>query len=181
MSKIRDVAIEYVNDKNYAEILTWSYEAYKTVAQLKNKDASQSVYFSPGNACRDAIVNLLASARNRVLICVFTISDNAISDEIYNCLRRGVTVKLISDNDKAFDQGSDLFHLQSKGVEVRFDRGSAHMHNKFAIVDDVLLTGSYNWTRSAADRNYENIVVSNSGALLKEFQSEFDRLWDKFK
>ncbi|MCH2215460.1 MAG: phospholipase D-like domain-containing protein [Flavobacteriales bacterium] len=181
MSRIRDLAIEYVNDENYPAVLTWSYEAYKTVAQLKTKAPSHSVYFSPGDECKNAIVHLLSSAQNRVLICVFTISDNDISDEILHCLRRGLAVKLISDNYKAFDKGSDLFELQNKGVEVRFDKGSAHMHHKFAIIDDALLTGSYNWTRSAAERNYENIVVSNTAGLLKEFQSEFDRLWDKFK
>jgi len=56
----------------------------------------------------------------------------------------------------------------------------AHMHHKFAIMDETLLTGSYNWTRSAAQRNYENILVTEERGLLREFTKEFDQLWSKF-
>ena len=52
------------------------------------------------------------------------------------------------------------------------------MHHKFAIADtDLLLTGSYNWTRSASTENNENVVVSNNARLVSSFQKEFDRLW----
>ena len=53
------------------------------------------------------------------------------------------------------------------------------MHHKFALFDDkVLLTGSYNWTRSAAERNYENLILSEDPALLRAFRLEFDRIWE---
>ncbi len=36
---------------------------------------------------------------------------------------------------------------------------SGHMHHKFALFDGGrLLTGSYNWTRGAAETNYENVI-----------------------
>ncbi len=53
------------------------------------------------------------------------------------------------------------------------------MHHKFAISDnDLLLNGSYNWTRSACTENNENILVSNNAKLVQSFQNEFNRLWD---
>jgi phosphatidylserine/phosphatidylglycerophosphate/cardiolipin synthase-like enzyme len=52
------------------------------------------------------------------------------------------------------------------------------MHHKFAVADgDLLLTGSYNWTRSASTENNENIIVSNNTPLVKQFQQEFDKMW----
>ena len=34
------------------------------------------------------------------------------------------------------------------------------MHNKFAVIDDeIVLTGSFNWTSAAANNNQENLVV----------------------
>ena len=43
-----------------------------------------------------------------------------------------------------------------------------------------LLTGSYNWTRSAADKNQENIVRTTNPELARAFSKTFERLWDQF-
>ena len=52
------------------------------------------------------------------------------------------------------------------------------MHHKYALFDDaLLLTGSYNWTRAAANVNDDNFVVTDSPKLLLAFRSHFDRLW----
>jgi phosphatidylserine/phosphatidylglycerophosphate/cardiolipin synthase-like enzyme len=55
------------------------------------------------------------------------------------------------------------------------------MHHKFAVIDGkTLLTGSYNWTRSAADFNEENVVVTDDPRLVSSFAAEFEKLWKKF-
>ena len=47
------------------------------------------------------------------------------------------------------------------------------MHHKFAIFDQsILLTGSYNWTRSASEKNEENFIITSDPALLFRFESE---------
>lgn len=52
------------------------------------------------------------------------------------------------------------------------------MHHKFAVFDRVrLLTGSYNWTRSAATENHENVLVSDDPRLVLPFCRAFDDLW----
>lgn len=163
------------------QMVQWMYDAFKTIANQKDEATSQSVYFSPGEECRSAIINGLKSATRKIRICVFTISDNEITNIILDRKKYGIDISIISDNDKAYDKGSDLFRLREEGVEVRFDRGPAHMHHKFALLDDVLLTGSYNWTRSAAERNYENVLLSHDKSLYHEFSAEFDRLWDRYK
>ena len=46
------------------------------------------------------------------------------------------------------------------------------------VVDDrALITGSYNWTQSAARYNHENILLTKEGGVVKSFLSEFDQLW----
>ena len=52
------------------------------------------------------------------------------------------------------------------------------MHHKFAVADsNQVLTGSYNWTRSAARENEENIVVTNAPELVSAFTRQFEQLW----
>ena len=114
-------------------------------------------------------------------ICVFTITDNRIADAIEKAHRRRVQIRVISDDDKAMDAGSDIDRLGRSGVPVRVDRSEHHMHHKFAIFDKTrLLTGSYNWTRSASLYNDENFLITGDAELLKAFTRMFDKLWRNF-
>lgn len=139
-------------------------------------------HFSPGESCRRAIVSSFREARERARVCVFTITDNEIVDAIVAAHGRGVLVEVITDDDKALDRGSDIHELERRGVAVRTDRTEAHMHHKFAVFDGkALLTGSYNWTRSAATSNQENIIVSEDRSLVRHFERTFEQLWHAFR
>lgn len=134
--------------------------------------------FSPGTGCLQLIQRHLRGARQRLDLCVFTISDDRISQEILAAHRRGVAVRLLTDNDKEFDAGSDIAALRGAGIPTVVDRTPAHMHHKFALIDGAwLLNGSYNWTRSACEFNEENLVASNDPALVERFAAQFDAMW----
>ncbi len=140
------------------------------------------VYFSPGTDCLNAIIRTLNSAKKSIKICVFTISDNRIGSTIRDKHYDGIDVKLISDNDKQYDRGSDIQYLSGKGVDIRIDRTDAHMHHKFAIIDEkITITGSYNWTRSAEKYNQENILITDNQQITDKYLAEFNRLWNRMK
>lgn len=135
-------------------------------------------YFSPGPNCRIAIEQAMETALSELLICVFTISDDRLSDAIMAAHRSGLTVRVISDNDKMHDRGSDVEHLSQAGVDVRIDCSPEHMHHKFMVIDGhTVMTGSYNWTRSAETRNEENIIAVDDPLLAHRFSEEFERIW----
>ena len=138
-----------------------------------------AAYFSPGPDCRIAIEQAMETALDELLICVFTISDDRLSDAIQRAHRNGLTVRVISDNDKMEDKGNDVERLSLSGVDVRIDRSPEHMHHKFMVVaGHTVLTGSYNWTRSAETRNEENLVVLDDPVLAGRFAEEFERIWN---
>ncbi len=151
-------------------------------SQKAGETVSTEAHFSPGNRCRGRIRSLLRQSRSSADICVFTITDNEISDIIAETHNRGVRVRIITDDDKSGDTGSDVERLAEIGVEVRIDRSPYHMHHKFALFDEsILLCGSYNWTRSAAEKNEENIVVLNDSHLVQTFQTAFGELWEEYR
>lgn len=163
-------------------LMKWLERIVKLVDNSDTRrDIKSQAFFSPGDACRDNIVNLLQEARQRVDICVFTISDDRISTAILGAHKNNVAVRILTDNDKANDRGSDVYFLREKGVPVLMDTSPSHMHHKFALVDDYLINGSFNWTRSASERNQENIVVSDNLGLCREFERVFNRLWSRFR
>jgi phosphatidylserine/phosphatidylglycerophosphate/cardiolipin synthase-like enzyme len=88
---------------------------------------------------------------------------------------------VITDDDKTNDKGSDIYKMHQAGVPIRTDETPNHMHHKFAIVDDsILITGSYNWTRSAERYNHENVLITYDQGSIKAYDQEFDKLWEEF-
>jgi cardiolipin hydrolase len=137
------------------------------------------VYFSPNDDCVAAIRRFLGQAARQLDICVFTIADDRLTDAVLAAHRRGVRVRLLTDNDKLHDRGSDVRQLHAAGLPIRVDRTDNHMHHKFAVADNrTVLTGSYNWTRSAAELNLENLLISDDQTLVKRYTTEFNKLWD---
>lgn len=56
------------------------------------------------------------------------------------------------------------------------------MHHKFAVFDEtIVLSGSYNWTRSAAEDNDENIIVTNEQKIVRAFRIQFEKLWPQMQ
>ena len=144
----------------------------------KSAQASNHAYFSPGETCLNAIIAGINGAQRSLYICVFTISDDRITRAILQAYRKGIQIKIITDNEKLYDKGSDIRQLAQAGIPVRLDNTPNHMHHKFAILDNrTVLTGSYNWTRSAALYNHENLIISDDKNMVKDFSREFDHLW----
>lgn len=137
-----------------------------------------AAYFSPGFECQQAIISAINNAQHAIKICVFTISDDQITAAILQAFERKIPIKLLTDNEKLLDAGSDIRQLAQQGLDIRTDNTRYHMHHKFALIDnEILITGSYNWTRSAAMYNHENIIVSSNKTLVADFLKQFDMLW----
>lgn len=177
-----ELARAQIRHPDSRELLEWLEDVVR-VTESKEVQGSvhAEVLFSPEDDGAGRLVALLDGARRRVDCCVFTITDDRISSAIRRAHERGVAVRVITDNDKADDRGSDARDLARAGVDVRVDRTAHHMHHKFALFDrQSLVTGSYNWTRSASQVNQENLVVLSHQSLISRFEKYFDALWGSF-
>lgn len=180
-SKIYELANEKATPTNYKFILEWIKNVNSALISRPSMSTS-GAYFSPGEACRNVIINQINTAISFLQICVFTISDDAITKAILASHRRGTEIKILTDNDKSMDVGSDIEQLAKQGIAVKMDRTANHMHHKFMVVDGkAVITGSYNWTRSAAMYNHENILLTNDGGVVKSFLKQFDQLWKEME
>lgn len=170
------------NPEDAMPALKWLEQVIKTLeVRCSPIRGHSSAHFSPGESCRQRIRDLCRQARESVDVCVYTISDNQLSDELIAVHRRGIAVRIISDSEKRFDAGSDILHLVEQGVPLRIDNSPFHMHHKFALFDGrLLLNGSFNWTRSASTSNEENLLVTDDPHLVAEYRREFDKLWARY-
>jgi phosphatidylserine/phosphatidylglycerophosphate/cardiolipin synthase-like enzyme len=164
------------------ELLGWLEELIKLLAHLRPESAASTsrACFSPGDGCLMTILGELGKARKTADICVFTITDDRITSAILAAHARKVRIRIITDNDKQYDQGSDIERLRGAGIALRVDETEHHMHHKFALLDGTrLLNGSYNWTRSAATFNEENLIVTSDAALVATFTRQFEAMWQQ--
>lgn len=162
------------------DLLQWLEATIKVLLPSAGARRAEA-YFSPGEDCLRAIVSNIRQATRSLDICVFTITDDRISEALLDAHARSVAIRIISDDDKSTDRGSDITTLERRGLAVRIDRSEAHMHHKFAVFDATLLaTGSYNWTRSAARANQENLLLTDDPRVVRRYAETFARLWAQF-
>ncbi|HYP91311.1 MAG TPA: phospholipase D-like domain-containing protein [Polyangiaceae bacterium] len=177
------LAKERVNpsDARALEALAWVEDVVRLLAHVAEPavNVASRACFSPGEACLSTILGELGRARKTADICVFTITDDRIAQAIIAAHQRRVVVRIITDNDKQYDGGSDVDRLRRAGIALKVDESEHHMHHKFAVLDGAtLLNGSYNWTRSASAFNEENLVVSGESKLVASFAHHFAEMWE---
>lgn len=167
---------------NVIIVMSWLEKLIKILDVPEDKPLIANAYFSPGDDCRERLIKLCRRANQSLDICVFTISDDHLTREIIRAYDRGVNVRIITDDAKSEDKGSDIYDMMGVGIQVRCDHDSAHMHHKFVIRDnELLVTGSFNWTRSATEKNQENLIVTNESKLVQQFSKRFDQLWEEYE
>ncbi len=179
-----EVARTLAANAPFATILTWLEEIQKALTERAPREsetdaahANEAVFSPHQDVCR-RLVAAFDRLTRKADLAVFTITDDRVTRAILAAHKRGVAIRVVSDNDKANDIGSDVERLAHAGIAVRIDRTPVHMHHKFVILDDrTLLNGSYNWTRSASLENHENVVIQTDTNLISAFAAEFEHCW----
>ena len=140
--------------------------------------AKIEVYFSLSDNPQKEIIQNINRAQASINIAMYIFTDREIALPLVKAQERGVKVRLYLDKDQVEYQYSQSRFLVQKGIKTRVSSNKYIMHNKFAIIDNrLLLTGSYNWTFSANNRNDENLMVIDDPEIIEIFQNQFVNLW----
>ena len=134
--------------------------------------------------CFENIENELSAtisiAEKRIFVAVAWFTNSRLLDGLALVLEKNVEVKILILDDilNRNEFGLDFGILTKLGADVRFAKTSlGTMHNKFCIIDDLVITGSYNWTYHA-NKNNENILMTDEESIIKAYREEFERLFD---
>ena len=140
--------------------------------------AKTEVYFSLSDNPQKAIIKNINQAQAFINIAMYIFTDKEIALPLINAQKRGVKVRVYLDKSQIESSYSVSRLLVQKGIKVRISTNNYIMHHKFAIIDNhLLLTGSYNWTFSANNRNDENLMVIDDPEIIEIFQNQFVNLW----
>ena len=137
------------------------------------------VYFSPGKGADEIVIGFIDRCVETIVAAVYSFTHDGIRDALLRAHRRGVKIRLLMDNLQAKSKYAEDESLLQAGIEVRVDKSSAAMHHKFMVGDGLaVLTGSFNWTQNATERNAENFVIVRMAYIIRPFEQEFERLWE---
>jgi phosphatidylserine/phosphatidylglycerophosphate/cardiolipin synthase-like enzyme len=141
---------------------------------------SGRVYFSPAGGATEAVVGQINSAQTEILVQTYYFTSAPIGGALIEAHKRGVRVEVVLDPSQAKPDGQycPAKFFFDAGIPVYIDSAHQIAHNKIMIVDRLtVVTGSFNFTRSAEERNAENLLVIPS----KELASEYLGNWLKHK
>lgn len=135
---------------------------------------SWSVYFSPKASCTEAIIKELNKAKISVLVQAYSFTSVPISNALLNAHKRGVKVEVILDKSRNREKYSSADFLAQAGIPIKIDAAHTIAHNKVIIIDgEVVITGSFNFSRAAEERNAENLLVIRDKALAEKYSNNW--------
>ena len=163
---------------NSHQSIVWLEHAFESIE--KHTFRYHQVLFSPGKDIPETLSFLIDRAVKSIDLCVFTISDHRLGEKLTEAHQRGVQVRIISDDQKMNDRGSQVSLLDMAGIPVRIDHSRYHMHHKFGIIDGrIAFSGSYNWTYTATKHNQENLLVTTNYDIVHQYLEEYENLWQE--
>jgi phosphatidylserine/phosphatidylglycerophosphate/cardiolipin synthase-like enzyme len=137
--------------------------------------------FSPDDGCQALLEDLAANATQSIRFLVFSFTSDDLAEAILERADAGVSVSGVFDEGQYHSNiGTEYDKLRSAGLEVHLSNASYKMHHKAIIIDDrIVVTGSYNLTYFAENRNDENLLIIHSPEIAGLYQEEFLRLFDQ--
>ena len=128
---------------------------------------------------RKELIESLSLSHKEIRVAVAWFTNQDLFDTLISCLERGVKTSLIIIDDyiNNGDYGLNFQYFINKGGILLYGKEENPMHHKFCTIDDnILWTGSYNWTYYAEHKNHENIVKFKDSNLVQQYIQEFDIL-----
>lgn len=122
--------------------------------------ARVAVYFSPHGGATDAVVHELTAAKTQVLMQAYAFTSAPIAKALVEAHKRGVQILAVLDTSNETGQYSAATFLTNTGLEPRIDDAHAIAHSKVMVIDRAtIITGSFNFTKAAEEKNAENLLV----------------------
>lgn len=116
----------------------------------------------------------LGKAHETVLVQAYSFTSTPIAKALVEAHQRGVKVAVLLDKCQRTERYSSATFLSHAGIAAFIDGRHAIAHNKVMVIDaQTVLTGSFNFTKAAEEKNAENLLVLRS----KELAAQYTANW----
>jgi phosphatidylserine/phosphatidylglycerophosphate/cardiolipin synthase-like enzyme len=125
---------------------------------------------------QNQILTALDKARVSIRLAMAWFTNVILFNKLIEKQNQGIDVQLLIYDDYInVNYGVDFSQLNCKHIKHAEHGGL--MHDKFCVIDNqIVITGSYNWTNNAEYRNNENITIEKDPEQATRYSEEFRRL-----
>jgi phosphatidylserine/phosphatidylglycerophosphate/cardiolipin synthase-like enzyme len=136
------------------------------------------VLFAAEDEVISRLIPLIGSANKNIRFMAFAFTHDELGAAVLDRANAGVDVMGIFEKRASETEYSELPNFYCNGLGVRQDGNPGTFHHKVFIVDDeIVITGSLNFSYNADDSNDENVVIIRNTELAAQYLQEFDRRW----
>jgi phosphatidylserine/phosphatidylglycerophosphate/cardiolipin synthase-like enzyme len=164
----------------------WQERALFTSANILQDAPSQE------GVVADVIIEAIRSAKHTILIDVAHFDSRPIANAVVKARwsNPSLDIQVLLDMGELSGYKGQARFAEQNGVSIRYKTYSLAylqpksqlMHHKTVIIDDeLLITGSYNFSHTAEFKNYENTLVirgAENQDLIDAFTAQHDLLWN---
>ena len=137
------------------------------------------MYFSPKGGATEAIVKELDNAKTSIQVQAYSFTSAPIAKGLVAAHERGVKVEIILDKSNLTAQYTSGPFVAKAGIPTKVDSAHEIAHNKIMIIDgETVITGSFNFTKSAEDKNAENLLVIRDKVLAAKYVENWKVHWE---
>jgi len=126
------------------------------------------------------LLDRLNAATSSIDTSLYSLNRVSIRNALIDAHSRGVTVRVVADDDAYHEPGYQPHFqaLEAAGIPLVLDNRSSLMHNKFFIIDGLIVwSGSTNITDTGFTYNHNNSLVFTSTQLANIFTTEFEEMF----
>lgn len=162
--------------------LTKNAASPKTAPLYFTLDAQQGeLWFLPQKAALQHLCDMIDTAKKTLRVAMFTWTHPLLADRVIAAKGRGVHVEVCVDRNQTLGtNAATIGRLRDANIAVRTNEGNKLLHHKCMWIDDqILVSGSANWTRAAIKQNDDFFVVLRP--LTDKQNALMDTLWQHLR
>jgi len=147
-------------------------QAFDAGGQALPAQGTLETAFTPGDDIEGLLTDAVDKARRQVLVQAYILTSKPLTKSLIAARKRGVDVRVLVDAGQLNKLGHErIAAMLASGVTVREETKYKSAHNKVIVIDAAgadatVITGSYNFTWSAQNKNAENILIARKNPPL---------------
>lgn len=181
------LALALVSSASFAQVPDIFYSQPRGREILRKPAAPASVApstaqiengFSPEGGAEQLVLKVIDSSQKSLRLAAYSFTSPKVVRALIAAKRRGVDVRVVVDDSSAKSKSGKaaLNLLVNAGIPTRINGEYAIHHDKYIVADGRhVQTGSFNYSKAAAESNSENVLVIWHNP---ELAASYLRHWD---
>lgn len=140
-------------------------------------NATYEICFTPGDNCTALITSEIMKAKKSIYVQAYSFTSAPIASALAAAKKQGIDVNIILDKSQTRQhQYSSATYFQHQHIPLYIDNKPAIAHNKVMIIDNqTVITGSFNFTKAAQEKNAENVIIIHDANLAALYYANWNK------